>query len=68
MVPALVVGNKDQGDACFAAAPAGNFFGKYRRIGEYSDYKWKPPPVFRNVEASFASLAARMAFSSLLSR
>lgn len=24
--------------------PGCSFFGKYRRIGECTDYKWKPPP------------------------
>ena len=68
MVPVSVVGSSLGVVACFAAVPEGSFSGKYRRIGECSDYKWKPPPVFRNDEAIFANFAARMAFSSLLSR
>ena len=63
-VPVLAVGRGDVADGCSVAVPEYNFYGKYRRIGEYNDYKWKPPPWLRNVEATRANLAARMAFSS----
>ena len=46
------------------AVPGCSFFGKYRQIGECIDYRWKPPPCLRNVEAMRANFAARIAFCS----
>ena len=48
--------------------PEYSFYDKYRQIGEYNGYRWKPPPGLRNEEAIRANFAARMALSSFCSR